>query len=264
MALAKRKDYAERGLQFYRQLRGLGITPDSRSFNAGLTACSRLGDIYTANELLTDMKQYDIEMDTSKYSLLFATYSEACVKKTEKVKDIYIQDAWRLFAQCAEKEIVDTLILNGLLSVHTKSYRNHDVEGLVLPLFAQYDKPLDKCSYRHLIVMYSKLGDKALVIKLWEEVLEKKVELDFYILNAVLDNCLKNHDTDRVVEILDKFKENELRPLYCYLKRMFEAKDLPMRVWAVLQDFQYYFKDNMNKKFAKKLQVDSVEKKFTQ
>ena len=93
MALSKRKDYAEQALEVYKEMRGELIEPDGRTFNAVLTACSRIGDLPQARSALRDMKEFEISMDQTKYSLLLSVYSEACFEANEDAKQLFIKES---------------------------------------------------------------------------------------------------------------------------------------------------------------------------
>ena len=70
IALAKREDYAEQVITVFKEMRGLMIRPDGRTYNVVLTACSRLVDFREARLALRDMEEFNIQMDKTKYSLL--------------------------------------------------------------------------------------------------------------------------------------------------------------------------------------------------
>jgi len=92
-SLGKRKDYAEEALDIYRQMKGLSIPIDDETIKSVLTACSRLGDLVSAQHALIDMKNAGLEMNPTVYNLLLKTYAEACVSATENAKDIFIKES---------------------------------------------------------------------------------------------------------------------------------------------------------------------------
>ena len=243
MALAKRQDYSEQALDIYGRMRAAGIVPDTRTFNAVLTACARLGDLFKAREMLVEMKTFEVEMDKTKYGLLMSCYAEACFQADEDAKDVFIKESWELFKQCEAQNCVDTLVVNSLLSVHTKAYREDQVEGLVLPLYEQYNLKKDKHTYRHLMTMYTQLNDPEAVNNLWKSLNEEKVKPDMFILNSYLTTSLKVSDTDRVVEALERFKKENFTPLHHIIKKLNESEDKPLRVWGVLQHFKNFYSD---------------------
>lgn len=260
MALAKRKDYAEKAIEMYKEMRGELIVPDGRTFNGVLTACARLGDLPEARLMLYEMKGYNIEMDETKYSLLMSVYSSACQDANEDAKDLFIKEAWELFRACQEKGWVSSLTLNSLLSVHTSAFLDRQVEGLVLPLFTQFNIKKDKFTYRHLFTMYKDLCEYKTINALWDNLKKENVLPDMYILNTYLWNTLKTNDSDRCVECLDKFKELNYTPLYMYLKMMHKAEELPLRVWAAVQQFEYWDSSRFNRMYSDRLRLDKWSK----
>ena len=146
--------------------------------------------------------------------------------------------------------------------MHTKAYVDKQVEGLVLPLFEQYGIKRDMHTYRHLITMYTELCDYKAINSLWDSLKKDEVKPDMYILNGYLKNSIKTHDTDRTVEALECFKQLNYKPLYVYLKAMHRA-NLPLRVWAVLQEFHTAYTREVNKNYSKRLRISKIEKRFT-
>ena len=155
------------------------------------------------------------------------------------------------------------MVINCLLSVHTKAFFDKQVEGLILPLFDQYGIKKDMHTYRHLIKMYSELQDYKSVNSLWDSLKNDKVTPDMYILNGYLKNCIKTNDTERVVEALESFQKHNYTPLYMYLKAMNKTEKLPLRVWALLQEFKTYYSRDLKTEYGKRLRIHQFEDKFT-
>lgn len=263
LALGKRKDYAEEGLELYKKMRARQIVPDKSTFDAVLTACSRLGDLIAAQHALIDMKNFGINLNGTTYGLMLHTYSEACKDATESAKDVFIRESWELFRQCEEKGLVNNNIVNNLLLVHTKAYRENEAEGLVLPVYQEYGLKKDKFTYRALTEMYTKLNESRIVFRLWDTMLQEHIKPDMYILNNYLTSALRAKDTDRAVEALHSFKANGLMPLYTLINKVHKLDDKPLRLWAAIQDFpvfQSYFHD---KEYGERLRDDKVEERFT-
>lgn len=263
MALAKRKDYAEQAIQIYKQMRGEGVIPDTRTYNGALTACSRLGDLPEARLMLVEMKEFGIELDRTKAGLIMSIYAEACLDANEDAKELFIQESWEMFRVCQEKGWVDQYVLNSLLSVHTKAFVEHRVEGMVLPLYEQMGIKKDTYTYRHLIKMYTELTDYQSVKALWVSLNKENVQPDMYIMNDYLKACMKTKDTDECCSVLDRFKKQDKVPLYMYLKQLLKLENLPMRLWAHLQDFDHFDKKSFDKRFANRLRIDKIEKRHT-
>ena len=51
-ALASTKRYAEKALEYWQQMHVMNVMPDRHTFVAALKACSQLGDVKTAFDIL--------------------------------------------------------------------------------------------------------------------------------------------------------------------------------------------------------------------
>lgn len=84
-----------------------------------MSACSKLGDVQTAYDVLQDMKIHGIEINEHVYNGLIKTYAGAAglrnVKETHI--DMYIKDAWALIDQIKQSDStkINIFILNSLL-----------------------------------------------------------------------------------------------------------------------------------------------------
>ena len=263
MALAKRKDYAEKAIEIYKQMRGEGVIPDTRTFNGALTACSRLGDLPEARFMLMEMKSFGVELDKTKAGLVMSVYSEACLDANEDAKDLFIKESWDMLRLCQEIGWVDQVVLNSLLSVHTKAVLENQVEGMVIPLYDQMGIKKDVYTYRHLMKMYAELADYKSVKSLWVSMNKEGVVPDMYVLNGYLKACMETKDTDECCVALERFKKLDYTPLYMYLKQMIKTENLPMRLWAHLQDFDHFDKKNFDKHFRNRVRIERIEKRYT-
>lgn len=210
------------------------------------------------------MSQLDIPLNQSKYGLLMEVYANAYEHTKEVTKDSYIEDAWELFKQYKEQGFkVNTLILNNLLSVHTKAHRNDQVEGLVIPLYEENNVQIDSHTYRHLIKMYSDIENHSKVFELWEQMQEQQIKPDMYIMNSVLKMAMKFDNIEHIILVLEKFKENGLQPLYYYVKRLSEIPNCPDRIILALQAFPSQVLNKINRRYKKHYKPESEREKFT-
>jgi pentatricopeptide repeat protein len=263
MCYAKRKDYAQQAIELYKQMRGKGIIPDNRTFNGFFTACARLGDLPEARFGLKEMKNFGLEPTFIHLAQLMNVYSQATLDANEAAKELFVKESWEIFRICKERGIVDILVLNNLLAVHTRALFDNQVEGLVLPLYDQLGIKRDVHTYRRLMEMYSELAEYTTVKDLWKSMKQENIKPDMFVMNQFLKACMKTGDTDKTCEVLEKFKEQGLRPLYMYLRQLHKIEGIPMRLWAHLQDFEFYDSSNFNKKYANRLRNENLENRYT-
>mmetsp|Transcript_16513 Transcript_16513/g.29763 ORF Transcript_16513/g.29763 Transcript_16513/m.29763 type:complete len:538 (-) Transcript_16513:35-1648(-) len=249
MALAKRKDYAEEAVILWRKMQLLGIPADTRSFNGALTACSRLGDLALAKEVLGELSIQGIEMDETKYSLVLKTYAKACSEVTISEQDTFIQDSWLIYQEAVSRLGQPTIVLlNSLLEVHCSAHREHEVEGLVLPLYEGHGLVRTMHTYRSMIRMYDELNSPEPVYNLWEVMKAEGVKPDIFIMNSYLRTTIKDNKLDRVLEVLEMMGKEKKMPKYKYLAVLREVKNMPYRLWMALQPFKDHSFRFWNKK----------------
>ncbi len=101
------------------------------------------------------MKQQNIPLSVYMYNGLLRTYAGACAVPycSEEIKELYVQDAWKLFKQLQTTQglPMNVNLLNSLLYVHTKANVKEKIEGLVLPLYEKYGIKRDTFTYQHLM-----------------------------------------------------------------------------------------------------------------
>ena len=77
----------------------MNVAPDRHTFVAALKACSQLGDVKTAYDVLQELKIQGFSMTEHVYNELIRTYANACLKDSvpEEHIDMYVKDAFELF-----------------------------------------------------------------------------------------------------------------------------------------------------------------------
>lgn len=77
--------------------------------------------------------------------------------------------------------MVDTTILNNMLSVYAKSLNVEDLDGLVLPLYEKFNLPYNMYTFEILLQMYYSIKDANQFMRIWEhqnnEIEENKKEI---------------------------------------------------------------------------------------
>lgn len=260
MTLGKRKDYAEKAIDIWRDMRNSGVVPDGRTYTAALTAVSRLADLHLAREVLYDMKQFDLETDVAQTSLMLYIYGNACKKASVEDVELYVKEAWDIFSAWEKKGgLVNDVVLNSLLSVHTLSLKENEAEAMVLPMFESYGIKRTMSTYRHLITMYKDLGKIDEVKHLYNHMVSENITPDVYILNAYLETRMRAGDTDEVYNTLIKFQELGLQPLFKLQHKLYTLKDCPQRILATLLDFENILRIDLAKSIGKKRAVKKLD-----
>jgi len=253
MALAKRKEYAEKAIETWRQMRAKGVVPSARTYNGVLTATSRLGDLPLAKEIITDMKVNGVNMDKSRYGLLMQIYGAASPRVDIENKAKFVEDCWELFRSYEQTGgEVGQYILNSILSMHIQAGMIGEVEGMVLPLFDTYKVAKTKHTYRHLMKLYQELRQPDKVFHIWETLKREQITPDFYMCNCYLETGYRFNQVDRVVEGLQALKKVGGMPRYCVIKRLNDRKDLPPRVWVELQEFKHFYSHLVERKYGRR------------
>lgn len=253
MALAKRKEYAEKAIETWRQMRVKGVVPSARTYNGVLTATSRLGDLPLAKEVITDMKVNGVNMDRCRYGLLMQIYGAACPRAAPEDRVKFVEDCWELFRayEQAGGEVGD-YILNSILSMHIQAGKAEEVVGMVLPLFDTYKVAKTRHTYRHLMKMYQELRQPDKIFHIWETLKKEEITPDFFMCNIYLETSYRFNQVDRVVEALQTLKEVGGMPRYCVIKRLNDRKDLPPRVWVELQEFKHFYSHLVEQKYGRR------------
>ncbi len=127
------------------------ITPDSHTFVAALKACSQLGDINTATDILHEMKLKKFPLTEHVYFELLRTYGKASAVPgvTEEHVDMYINDAWSLLKNMMEVEGLEPNIhiLNAMTFLYSRAVRAEELEARVLPMYDKYRIKHDVYTY---------------------------------------------------------------------------------------------------------------------
>lgn len=241
-ALGSRKDYAAEGVNFYHQMVNRQILPDSDTYVALFKACSMIGDVKTAYNALIQMKEQNIALNVYMYNGLLRTYAGACAVPycSAEIKELYVQDAWKLFKQLQTTQNIpmNVNILNSLLLVHTKADMKDKIEGLVLPLYEKYEIKRDTFTYQHLMEMYLAKREMDTIVKLYGVLKSEGLEPSFYCMNYYLEMAMRLQDTNKIVEVLEDFVKSKKEPKPYLLKKLGHADDMPDRVYLLLQEFQ--------------------------
>jgi len=240
IALASRPDYAEKAIETWRKMRALEIAPDNFTHRAVLKATAHLGDVQVAYEAIQEMKAYEIPVSLPIYELLIKTYAGACKLEeiSDKQIDIFIQDAWKLFAEIEQKGFkIRQNTLDSMILLYANALRDGDAEGQVMSLYQKYNIPLGRETYMQLMNMYTLAHKREKIVEIYDKFKATGMKPLLSILNMHLDAAMRLNNSDRIVESLQKIHELGLRPKRHYLKQLGQIKDLPDRIFIELQKF---------------------------
>lgn len=262
MSLAKRKEYSEKAVQIWRQMRAKGVVPSPRTYNGVLTATIRLADLNLAKEVITDMKVNAVNMDRCRYGMLMQIYGAACPRTDVATRANFINDCWELF-RTYEKSggKVDEYVLNSMLSVYIRAGKTEEIEGMMLPLYETYGVTKTMHTYRHLINHYRDMRDPDKVFQIWEVMKKENIKPDFYICNTYLETSYRFNQVDRLVESMQSLKKIGGMPRYAVIRRLNDQKDLPVRVWVELQEFQHFYSSSVQQKFGLRRVPEDVKER---
>lgn len=159
-AFSSRKEYCQEALDLYRKMLDKNIQPDEVVFQYALYACSKLGNVKFAFDVLSQMKALEMPMKSVHLFGVLKTYSTAVSAHfiTESLVRLYVQDGWDLLnkalvldaraqGQAARAALVTGQVLNSFLELHVNALQLKDAEELVLPLFDQLGFKLDDHTY---------------------------------------------------------------------------------------------------------------------
>jgi hypothetical protein len=71
---------------------------------------------------------------------MLKVYSSVCAIPIleEEYREVVQADAWKLLEEMQERKMVDTYILNSMLSIYTTSLNIEEIDGLILPLYDKF------------------------------------------------------------------------------------------------------------------------------
>lgn len=161
-AFSSRKDYCQEALDLYRKMLDKNVQPDEVVFQYTLYACSKLGNVKFAFDVLSQMKVLEFPMKSVHLFGVLKTYATAVSTHfiPESLVKLYVQDGWDLLNKAlvldsreaavgdvAETRLVTAQVLNSFLELHVNALQLKDAEELVLPLFDQLNLKFDDQTY---------------------------------------------------------------------------------------------------------------------
>lgn len=153
------------------------ITPDRHTFVAVLKACSQLGDVKTAYDILQEMKIHNFPMTEHVYNELIRVYAGAAAVQHVKEEhvDMYIKDAMELFKTMVNEGQVDVNIhiLNSLTLLYCNSLRAEQLEAEILPLYEKYRIKHDIYTYQNLSRLFVNLRELDTAMSLYQKMKNK-------------------------------------------------------------------------------------------
>ncbi|CAD8175963.1 unnamed protein product [Paramecium pentaurelia] len=241
-ALGSRKDYAEKALEYYRKMVMTSIQMDSDTIVCTLKACSQCGDVKIAHEVIKQMKQHQITPNKYIYTQIIRVYIGACSLPNldNKIVDEYIKDAWKIFNEAASKQMISSRTLNSMCELMVAANRLPDLEGQVLPLYDQYQIPKDQFTYEQIIKILF-IEKRLLDLFRIFDIVSTKMQPTFQSVSNYLDTAILLADEEKVIDALEWFKKIDRQPKYKQLKQLGTMKNLPLRIHALMNEYDAKF-----------------------
>lgn len=254
-ALSSTKKYAEQALEVFKKMKMKNVAPDSYTYVYVLRATSHLGDINTANEIIKEIKLMNIPINEYICNGLIRTFAGAAkipYVKTEHLEE-YLKDSWNILQFMEKNNIkISVHILDSLLEVHCSMHKMEDVDGLVLPLYEKYGFEFTLNTYEKLCQMLFDLRKFDRVIKIYEALLKKSEEKNYYqlsdrILNYIMETGIKTNDCDLIVSSLKNFRNINAQPKRHLLRTLASLDNLPDSLFVELR--KWIDTDKLSRKF---------------
>jgi len=267
-ACSSRKDYAKRAIQYYNEMKSSSIAPDLHTFVGVLKACSKLGDINTANNLISEMK-YIGTMTFNEHicTCLIKTYAEACRQPYCRGDyiDAYVKDSWEVFKLFENTNLpVNTHIVNSLLEVHAAGDRIEEIDGLVLPMYEKYNLKMNQFTYQILLRFFLEKRKFDAIEMLYNRMKSENLPATQYILNVYLEVCIRKNKIDGIVESLQKLKEINRKPNDVLLSKLGKLTEVPDRLYVELLNFRKYGNIDKNRRTFRKPQFREKDRPHPQ
>ena len=101
-AYSSRYDYAQEALNLYTKILNKNIQPNDVIFQYTLYACSKLGNVKFAHDVLSQMKALNFQINSHHVHSIIKTYAVAVSTEfvPEHLIKLYLQDGWDLLNKC--------------------------------------------------------------------------------------------------------------------------------------------------------------------
>lgn len=250
LALSSRITYASQAIDMYTKMKLLNVAPDLTTFSALLKATSKLGDIYTANELIKELKAMGYDINKYIITGLIKTYAGAIrnpLTKKELIED-YIKDSWELVKLLedmyyTDNQVINSFSCNAILEVHTSALKWDDVDNKVIPFFNKYGIKLDVNSYDLILRMLLRLKNLKAIAAVYKEMfVVSNIQPNQNIMNYMLETSMRLNDVNGIINFLRKLRVNNKTPQPHLLKILKNAKNMPDEVYLEIRSIKGDFK----------------------
>lgn len=252
-ALSSRKAYSSQALDMYTKMKLLKLTPDQATFAVVLKATAYLGDIYTANEILKEIKYLNIKLNEQIVVGLIKTYAGAVLLPNvgDKEIDQYIKDSWELVHYCEINDIpISSYVLNALLSVNCNSLKWDKVDNEVIPYFNKYKIKLNSYSYDLILSMLYNLRNFPAIMKVFSQLVNaEKLTPRAGALDVLLKTGIHTNNADIVLMTLRYYKETNRTPDTYILDKLTKVKDLPDSIYVELKAWNKFLPYKWERRF---------------
>lgn len=247
-ALASRRDYSEKAIEMYTKMKLLKLSPNQETFIMLLKATSHLGDIYTANELIKEIKALSYNIDQFIITGLIKTYASAVKNPLSTKEQIsqYLDDTWELAKYAEDNNIeINSYICNGILLTFCNAQKWDEVDNRVIPYFNKHKVKLNVFSYQIIIHMLNEIKNYNAIQNIYEIMNKENIEPTQLILNDLLEMNMRLNNIDGILFSLRRLREMNKNPRGPLLHILIEAKNMPDELYLELK----YWNKGFERKF---------------
>ena len=213
------------------------------------------------------MKLKGIEPNKQIYNSLVRVYGRVCSLPDlpDAYRETAVMDTWKIVEEASARGMVDTILLNNVMTVHANALEVDKLEGLVLPLYEKHGLQMDSYSYEVLMVLHYNLKDFNTAVRMYrqfekqmddrkardievrgEYAAKREVPRDdmrqtFNMLETLLQIGIRMMDMPMVLEALAGFKKINRHPKNSSLKFLGNLKGLPEEIQVSLMEFKIRF-----------------------
>jgi pentatricopeptide repeat protein len=179
---ATRYDYYPKAFEAFKAMVAMGIRPNREVFTSLLVACSRIGDLESAERVMNQMAEFRVEKDDIVYNTFIAAiansqqYPRMKVGGVEATVEQRITLAVNTLAELRERGIpISLATLNSMLGVYAYANRIKRSEAFFREAYAKFGMQPDQFSYLAMMRMYARTKQVAKGRALYQEFLDKKL-----------------------------------------------------------------------------------------
>lgn len=260
-ALASRKAYASQSLEMFTKMKLLKVSPNQETFVGVLKATAKLGDIYTANEVIKEMKAMGYEMNEYVVCNLIRTYSGAIRNPFTKEEfiDDYLKDTWELVHFIEKNNLPITVyIAHALLEAFCMANKWDEIDNRVIPFMNKHGIKMNVNCYDVVIRMLLEVRNFKGLQAVYSEMLAEGIEPNQNILNNKLEMAMRFNDVPEIIKCLKNLREINRNPRATLLNILDKAKNMPDELYFELKEWNKDWKSGL--KFTRNFKTTTLRK----